>query len=165
MFSISDTDNLGFVKLSKYVNDSNQIIVNWNAVKNWLFNEYTGANISKNVVNESGVLKAFIRTQIYRPLYFKHDNYDGFTSDTSKYHISTNKYYVNHNHENKQLYLPITDATNKRNSGLGDTSEYVIEQIEYKSQTNVLEYDVKYKPIPVVDNKFMFQDVQFFTVR
>lgn len=63
------SQNAEFVALSKLVKSNSQdtLNVSWDSVKSWMFDS---TNCS-----DKNMLKAFIKTQIYRPLYFKHDNH------------------------------------------------------------------------------------------
>ena len=54
------------------------------------------------------LLKAFVRTQFYRPLFFKPDNFLNFTTDESAYWCKTKKFYVNH--EGKTMELKFMDG-------------------------------------------------------
>ena len=85
------TQNASFVELSNLVKYDSQdtLNVNWNTLKGWMFDS---SNCS-----DDNMLKAFIRTQIYRPLFFKCDDYVNFTKNQSAYRCETNKYFVDHN--------------------------------------------------------------------
>lgn len=62
---------------------------------------------------DANVLKNFVRTQIYRPIFFNPTNYisedsdDGhaFTTNESAYWCKTTKWYVNHNEQKYELKL------------------------------------------------------------
>ena len=54
--------------------------------------------------NKCDILKAFVRTQLYRPLFFKHNNYEKFTSNEDAYWCKTEKIYVDHDGNSNVLY-------------------------------------------------------------
>ncbi len=83
------TQNEAFVALSMLCN-GNTLDVNWGDVKEWVF-ESNPDNCSDEMM-----LKAFIRTQIYRPLFFKYNDYRNFTSSSRAYVCTTNKYFTDH---------------------------------------------------------------------
>ena len=78
LFTVSD-EYLGFLGLSgcRMPYDAYSINVSWNDLSKWLFDQ------SRQTPNN--LLKNLIRTQIYRPLFFKYDNYSDFTSDSNYY--------------------------------------------------------------------------------
>lgn len=91
LFNVENTEDIGFANLSRYMGTSggvNTINVNWNTIKNWLFN---GTSEVGNNVTELILFKKFVTTQIYRPLYFAHNQYANFTTAAAKYSITTNK--------------------------------------------------------------------------
>ena len=80
-----DNPNLKFVKNSSLVNDKNNCLeIDWDDVKEWIDDQTDAENF----------LKMLVKTQIYRPLFFRHDNYTTFTSDPSKYTCTTSKSFV-----------------------------------------------------------------------
>lgn len=143
--------------------------VDWDEVKIELFNDTNGL-----WTKDANILKAFVRTQIYRPLYFKHDNYatwnsesnrfENFTSDASKYWCSTKKRFQDHDQVERDLVFATFPEVDKENSGLDNTSEYDISDVEYSTLTNHLKYEVHYKSISITNNKFVYKDIEFYVV-
>ena len=95
------TQNADFVALSKLVsvNSDNEVSLNvdWDtdtetktSVKTWMFGN------SLDNCSDQNMLRAFVRTQIYRPLFFKHDNYINFTSNVSIYWCDPTKWFTDH---------------------------------------------------------------------
>ena len=147
-----------FVKRALYLVDGNgNINVNWNPLKNWLFNPSN--------IQESEILKAFVRTQLYRPLHFKSDNYATFTDDESAYSCSTRKSYIDHLGIERTLkfnngnYSSI-DLTSSGFSAVID--KYSFHNVVYDISTNRLSYEIRTPKIDVVDGKFIYNDVQHF---
>lgn len=139
----------------------NQISVDWDIVRNWLFG---GDN--REPPTPERVLKSLVRTQLYRPLFFKHDNYKKFTSNESSYWCATKKSYINHDGNETPLVLDEdTGEVKLDESGLGRTDSYWIEDPKYRENTNRLEYRICYNPIQIVDDKFVYNDVVFYVVK
>ena len=145
------------------VGSDGKIKVSWNDVKDWMFSPLR-TDVER--------LKAIVRTQLYRPLFFKYDDYKNFTSEYSVYHCTVNKFYVNHEGDTKQLVFVNADTmadVNTASSGLARSSHptwtYGIEDISYFKTTNVLEYFLHYDKLNVVGDKFVCDDVEFYTVR
>ena len=155
--------------------DPSILDVNWTTVKNWLF--------SPNNYSYEKMLKAFIRTQIYRPLFFKYNNYKKFSSNESVYYCVTDKYFIDHvGNEHKvlftnwpaeeTLYISKNNEENKPN-GIKDIlesdaishGEYTVDNIKYFPISNKFEYSINYNPVGIVDNKFVINDVEFYVVR
>ena len=162
--------NVDFAKLSGMFNASNVFNVNWDKVKDWVFNATN--------VNQVNLLKAFIRTQFYRPLFFNHTKYDIFTEKKEVYWCKTDKFYVNHLGETKPLIFTSsslnadgtfaeTVTVDKTKSNLLDVSgQYTIPsaEISYLKLQNVLEYSIHYADIQLVEGKFVLDDVEFYAV-
>lgn len=161
------TQNEAFVALSKLVkSDGKTLNVNWNDVKTWMF------GTSPDNCSDDKMLKAFVRTQIYRPLFFKHDNYVSFSSNESVYSCTTTKWFVDHNGVSHKIMFqsgtwPDDPKVNKTGSGLLDTATYTIpeDKISFFKITNKFEYYIHYKPVDIVDSKFVLNDVEFYVVR
>lgn len=108
---------------------------------------------------------------MYRPLFFKWNNYENFTSNNLVYSCKTKKSYINHNGDEKPLVFVDPDTMQEVNltssfltrSALG--GNYDVERVQYFNLVNALEYYLNYDPIQVVDNKFVFNDVEFYTVK
>lgn len=58
--------------------------LDWSDISGFMFPQENGGELS-----QEQILKAFVRTQIYRPLYFKYDDYMTFTHDSSQYLCET----------------------------------------------------------------------------
>ena len=112
------TQNAEFVALSNLCNNGDTLDVNWSGsggvgtdVKGWMFGQ------NPDNCSDEMMLKAFIRTQIYRPLFFKYNNYTNFTSNISAYTCTTNKYFIDHTGKEREMCasdqeLPRDDISN-----------------------------------------------------
>lgn len=158
-------ENVGFVSMTGYL-DNQKIDLKWTDVKKWLFTD-----ASTNLSQES-LLNALVKTQIYRPIFFKHDNYQKFTSDESQYWCLTEKTFVDHEGKPHKLVWANGEfgVVNPVASGLGPTIDFEdghVDQdsVEYMTQNNVLQYDVRTEPITVLDDSFVYNDIQFYATR
>ena len=157
------TQNAEFVALSKLVKSDPSILdVNWADVKGWLFDS--------NKYSDEKMLKAFIRTQIYRPLFFKYNDYRNFTSNSRAYVCTTNKYFIDHNGKEWEMCASDEELPRSRiQTDLeGESSgKYTIplESINYFNVSNKFEYLINYNPLKIVDNKFVINDVEYYVVR
>lgn len=99
-----------------------------------------------------------MKTQIYRPLFFKHDNYTTFSSDDSKYRCTTIKRFVD--------FLGNTVNMKKDSDGNWTPQEADprIQDFNYDSTANKVSYTIQYDPIYVENGSFTFQDTQYFTM-
>ena len=150
MFNVSP-DYFGFLSKSGCgTSGGKKINVSWNEVASWLFD---GKRQSP-----SNLLKNLVRTQIYRPLFFKHDNYTDFTFDSNKYWCKVNKSIVDH--DGIQRTLVFDEYPSKVNWGFSGLSH--CSNQNYRIEDNVVTYEFTYDPIQVIDNKFVFQDVQYY---
>lgn len=166
--------NQDFVALSKLVlEDGVRLNVNWYtdtqekpSVKTWMF---SGGNCS-----DAKLLKAFIRTQIYRPLFFKYNNYVNFTDTGNEqvYSCTTTKWYCDHEgNPPKRIVFqngtwPDDPKVDKHGSGLDDVPNvYAITDANYFKVSNKFEYHIEYAPVDIVDDKFVVNDVEFYVVR
>ena len=129
--------------------------VDWNAIRGWL---YTGQS-------DEDVLKAFIRTQIYRPMFFRHDDYVNFTHDESKYKCRTMKFYVDHEGIERLLYTNGGNVNQQESGLVGIPGKYTVDGIRYYADENRIEYYIHYDPIQIIDDKFVYGDVEFYAVR
>lgn len=159
------TQNAEFVALSK-LTTGNTLNVNWNSVKNWLFSN------SPNNCSDDKMLKAFVRTQIYRPLFFKYDNYTYFTQKLCEniYRCDTTKGFIDHNGIERKIVFknwPDSFEVDKAGSGLPDTATYTIpeDEISFYNISNKFEYFIYYNPVKIVQDKFVLNDVEFYAVR
>lgn len=82
--------NPEFAALSKYLKSDNTIDIDWADAKNELFGKWS---------NAANVLKNFIRTQFYRPMFFNPNDYKSFTTNPDAYHCGIEKFYTNHDGE------------------------------------------------------------------
>lgn len=158
LFKVSE--NVKFLKLSGLVDDADRIKVSWDDFKSWLF----GTSHS-----DENLIKGFVRTQLYRPLFFKHNDYVNFSSNTSAYICKTQKSYINHDGVEKSLVFTgdlggSTFSINLSASSLVAPSGagYQITNVKYSKITNVLQYSIKHDTIVVASNKFVYSDIQFF---
>jgi hypothetical protein len=137
-------------------------------VKGWMFDHENGS--------DENMLKAFIRTQIYRPLFFQYNSYKNFTSNAEAYYCVTEKHFIDHvGNEHKVLFdnWPTDDKLNKdgiKNELESDEiahGEYTVskESINYFPISNKFEYSINYNPVQIVDNKFVINDVEYYVVR
>lgn len=149
--------NVEFASKSGLAGDDGSLAVDWNEVKNWIFG---------GEVTEESLVRAFMRTQFYRPLFFKADNYDMFTEDENLYKCETDMFYVNHNGVEHELVLDngrVDLAASRLTRGdLGGSCE--VTSATYLN-TNILEYSLKYDEVSVVGNKFVLEDMEFFVLR
>lgn len=86
------TDNVEFASLSKMLDGSGTLGFDendWNRVHDWLYPTDDGQDASH-------ILHAFIKTQVYRPMFFSNEDHDHFTMDERRYAIDTKKSYINH---------------------------------------------------------------------
>lgn len=132
LFNVSD-EYLGFLGLSgcRMPYDAYSINVSWNDLSKWLFDQ------SRQTPNN--LLKNLIRTQIYRPLFFKYDNYSDFTSDSNYYWCKVQKSFVDHDGNKKTLVFSKYPSVNWELSGI-DIMHCINQQ--YKSNNNTVSYDV-----------------------
>jgi hypothetical protein len=147
--------DVGFAKTSNLVDDNGKIRLNWEGIKSWLF------PAAKQ--DDETLLKAFVRTQFYRPLFFKWDESDLFSKNTSAYKCHTEKRYVNHDGVECPLVFIGTEVDDQA-SLLVDGEGYAIKSIQYFKPTNVLKYVIQYDPIKIVDSKFVCNDIEFYVV-
>ena len=163
------TQNAEFVALSKFVKSSNvdTLDINWNGIRTWLFGP------GNTNCSDADMLKAFVRTQIYRPLFFKYDDYVNFSERTTTYNCTTKKFFTDHNGDEHQIVFqggtwPSNPLVDKKGSQLPDVENvYAIpeETIKYFKLSNKFEYYINYCPVDIVDNKFVLNDVEFYVVR
>ena len=149
-------------KLVKSTSQNDTLDVNWDTVYRWMFGQ--------DNCSDENMLKAFIRTQIYRPLFFKHDDYTRFTSVELVYTATTNKYFIDHDGIKRFLCISneaISPCTIKGELERDAGGKYVIDEssIKYFNTTNKFEYDINYNPVDIVSNKFVINDVEFYVVR
>ena len=95
-------------------------------------------------------------------MFFKHDDFTTFTSNSSKYRCDTVKTFVDHDGKKHTLKFSSGSKVDKIASGLQDTDEYTIRDISFTTATNKLSYNICYKPIVIASNKFVFNDVEYF---
>lgn len=147
-------ENVEFVKVSGLVDARGNLKVDWDDLKGWLFDS--------TKQSQENLLKAFVKTQIYRPLYFNPDEYETFTSDSTKYKCDTAKSFIDHNRVENQLVLN-DGSIDKEGSGLNDVSgAYEISDATYDAGTNKVSYNLNYEPIDIVKDKFVFEEVQYY---
>ena len=151
LFKIVD-DN-GFAAKSGLVDENGMLKIDWSDIKDWMFSDK---------MNEESILKAFIRTMFYRPIYFDSTGYSTkFSSDQKKYKCEVNRFYVNHNRELTELHLD-GDKVLPTESGLSDSH---ITNIEYSILTNRLSYRIHSDEIEVVDDKFTYNGIEYYVIR
>lgn len=134
--------------------------------------------------SDENMLKAFIRTQIYRPLFFQYNNYKKFSSKESVYYCVTEKHFIDHvGNEHKVLFTNWPDEEklyiSKDRAGDPDGIKDILESnaishgeytvpadsIKYFPISNKFEYSISYNPVKIVDNKFVIDDVEYYVVR
>ena len=117
------------------------------------------------------VFRSFVKSQVYRPLFFKHDNFVDFTTDASQYSCETEKTFFDHNGVEKPLAFvegtwPSSPQVDMVLSGIsGIEGVYGIEDVQYSKQTNTLEYKISYNPVEIRNNRFLCNDIEFYVVR
>lgn len=108
-------------------------------------------------------MKYFIRSQVYRNLFFSfydhiqsgYDN-DKMTVDKNKYQCRTTKWYVNHDGDKKRLVLDSDGNVQVEDSGL---SSIMIHNVRFSKITNVLQYEIHSDPIIIGgQDKFTYND-------
>ena len=155
LFTIAQ--DLKFVSLSKYCIGS-KLNVSWNEAKNELF--------STKWNNDVEVLNEFVLSQFYRPLFFNPTNFKDFTTNSSAYQCNTTKWFLDHDGVRKQLKFTATwGEVNASASGITSVAgKYTIQadSVKYYPLTNAVEYKMDYNPIQVIDDKFVYDDVEFF---
>ena len=178
------TQNAQFVALSKLCN-GDVLNVNWSGdrgvgtdVKGWMFEQ------NPDNCSDENMLKAFVRTQIYRPLFFQYNNYKKFSSKESVYYCLTEKHFIDHvGNEHKVLFTnwPDEETLYISKDGAGDPDgikdilesdeishgEYTVpaDSIKYFPIPNKFEYSINYNPVRIIDNKFVINDVEYYVVR
>lgn len=167
LFKVAESAELEFAKKSGLLDANGRISVDWGGLEDWMFNPDT-------TVTPEDILKGFIRTQFYRPLFFSSSDFQTFTTDIDKYWCKTRKSYINHDGVEKPLVFGEGFAVDAVHSGLSRTRteddlpraekwNYSVVGIEYSPLENALEYQLKYDTIKVVDGKFEYGDVEFYT--
>lgn len=110
---------------------------------------------------------------MYRPLFFKYDDYVNFSKDTSAYWCKTDKFYVKHDGTTNPLKFtsgswpnnPVVDVNNSHlNRAATDNYTIPSGSITYFKASNVLAYSINYDEIQLVDGKFVLDDVEFYSV-
>ena len=152
--------NAEFAALSKYLDTNRAIDIDWTDAKNELFVQWA---------NDADVLKNFIRSQFYRPMFFNPNDFKTFTTNSDAYYCITDKFYTNHDGDQHQLVFDPDDWGNvdKNASGLGDKpGVYTILEgtINYFKNTNTFEYQMQYEPIQIQNGKFVYGDVEYYVV-
>ena len=163
------TENAEFVALSRLIKSgtTSTLDVNWSDVKRWMFES------SPDNCSDEKMLKAFIKTQIYRPLFFKYNNYEKFTSNESAYYCYTDKSFIDHDGTERYMFvsnvsMSASDISRiKGQLELDANGKYTIDasSINYFPISNKFEYSINYNPVQIVDNKFVINDVEFYVVR
>ena len=69
-----------FAALSKYLKSDNAINIDWENAKEELFGKWS---------SDANVLKNFIRTQFYRPMFFNPKEFKTFTNNSDVYYCTT----------------------------------------------------------------------------
>ena len=136
--------------------------MDWNDTKQWLF----GNNGNLGNVN---LLKSLVRTQVYRPLFFKHNDYENFTRNQSRYWCKTQKTFQDHEgNEHVLVWDNVFGTVDILGSGL--LSKYQDgsvdpNSVQYSTQANTIQYKVVSEPMWVLGDKFIYNDMEFFVTR
>lgn len=142
-------------------------------MREWLFTHKEGG-ATVNRQTEEDILKAFLRTQFYRSMYFNAGDFLSFSSNENEYRCTTIKSYVNHDLEEHILSLDWSDIDNPQVdyacSGLYDPSKEGydsdhIKNASYSKSNNSLTYYIHSDPIAIENGKFVYDDVEFYVVR
>ena len=81
-----------------------------------------------------------------------------FTFDSNRYWCKVSKSIVDHEGVQRTLMFDsYPDKVNWNLSGLGLCSNQL-----YRVNDNVVAYDFTYEPIQIIEQKFVFQDVQYY---
>ena len=81
-----------------------------------------------------------------------------FTFDSNRYWCKVSKSIVDHDGVKRTLMFDsYPDKVNWNLSGLGLCSNQL-----YRVNDNVVAYDFTYEPIQIIEQKFVFQDVQYY---
>ena len=152
-----------FIAKSNYTvaGDNSKLDISWNRLKNWLF--------PKSNQTDNTLLHKFVKTQFYRPMFFNDTDYVTFSQNPNVYRCDTDKYFRDHRGDRHQLILdnwPDNPVVNKSSSGLNRKSSdnFNIDNIQYHKLTNLLEYDINYDQIELVDDKFVNEDIEYYAV-
>ena len=136
LFSLSY--NVDFAKKSNLMTGM-KVNLDWGGIKEFLFPSATS-----NEIPELEIIRAFVRTQIYRPLYFKYDGYTTkFSLDPTRYVCETYKSYVNHDGVTHDLEFSseTTWEINLNASGLNPSGAgYTISNATFHPSRNAISY-------------------------
>lgn len=146
--------------------DNDALKLSWNNIKNWLF-----SNERSNVE----ILKAFVRTQIYRTMFFDAGNFITFSRDDNAYKCITSKWYYNHDGELNQLVFEKDEHGIPQYGDMTKLDLYIagvgegqirnvkeVKNIQYSTIANRFSYEMEYNPIEVIDCKFTYDDVEYY---
>ena len=102
-------------------------------------------------------------------MFFNDTDYVTFSQNPLVYTCETDKYFRDHNGVSHQLILdnwPDNPTVNKSGSGLNrsPSDNFDIDNIQYHKPTNLLEYDINYDQIELVDDKFVNDDIEYYAV-
>lgn len=113
----------------------------------------------KTMGNVPQLLKDVVKSQIYRPLFFNPEDHATFTSNPDMYRCSTSKFFQDHTGEERELMFGEDGSVDLNGSGLSNYDD-----VKYHIVSNILEYTIKWSPIPVDKNKsfFVYNDVQYY---
>lgn len=102
-------------------------------------------------------------------MFFNDTDYVTFSQNPLVYKCETDKYFRDHNGVRHQLILdnwPDNPTVNKSSSGLNrsPSDNFDIDNMQYHKLTNLLEYDINYDQIELVDDKFVNDDIEYYAV-
>lgn len=154
--------NVDFIQPSRYFNGKDmKLDLNDCELWTWLFSEGS--------MTKTQVLSAFVRMQFYRPVFFQYNNYRYFSKDESRYICETQKFFLDHNDVKRAIVWKkdadgqdIWGEIDADGTGLVDAEDYSISDVEYKPIVNRISYTIQYSPIDIVDNRFFFNDVEYY---
>lgn len=170
-------DNPQYAKLSNYVktddtsttgyNEDGDINLDWSAISEELFGDESDPD-DLGWGDGEKVLKNFVRTQIYRPIFFNPTDYfdntgnnKTFTTNKDAYWCSTTKWYA----DDEGAVHPLVFSSGTTVDTIGSEMDDDISDVEYYPLTNKLQYTINYDPITISNDKFVFEDVEFYVVK
>ena len=147
--------NSDFARYSGCVGEGGNIILNWDFLRDWMFGE--SAQLQEDV------LKAYVRTQYYRSIFFNPDDFLSFSFDNTKYWCKTRKSFVDN--DGNEVEIDVGDDGTLNNPPQNSSQDWEFSEFEYNKGINGVQYVAKSNPIDIVDDKFIYGDVEFYVMR